>query len=46
MGTAGHNPHEGGASGLDPSAYQPSIRDAVLGHQRGVALRYGWISGL
>ena len=46
MGTAGRNPHEGGARGLDPSACQFSIGDAVLGQRRGVALMYGWISGL
>ena len=46
MGTAGYTPHEGGARGLDPSGCQPSIREAVLGHQRDVTLRYGWIDGL
>ena len=46
VGTAGHTANEGSARGLDPSACQPSIRDAVLVHQRGVTLRYGWIWGL
>ena len=46
VGTAGYTPWEGGARWLDPLGCQSFIRKAVLGHQRDITLRYGWIWGL
>ena len=39
VGNAGYTPQRGGARGLDPLGCQPSIREAVLGHQRDITLR-------